>query len=233
MEIIEKARECYDSLSSFRRKRNRCRDYTFGRQWNDLIEVDGRQITEYEYILSEGNVPLKNNLIRRIVRNVLGVFRKGLPDIMRKYYSGNLEKIAEENSLEEIFCRSLEEFMISGMVVHKKHLGPVGDNSGVLTNIVSPGAFFFDSDSRDIRGRDLSMVGEMHKVRFEDWCKTFVTDSAGFEEAKKLFDATDTLNVTEVWKKEMVPGYLVHDTDRGLLMRIREGEKGRQAKGKQ
>lgn len=82
--LIQEVRECREQLSEFRKNRNRCRDYTFGRQWNDLIEVNGVKITEYEHICNEGNVPLKNNLIRRMVRNVLGVFRERLIDVMKK-----------------------------------------------------------------------------------------------------------------------------------------------------
>ena len=44
-------------------------------QWDDMICVDGKSMSEEEYIKSQGNVPLKNNLIRRLVRSVLGVYR--------------------------------------------------------------------------------------------------------------------------------------------------------------
>lgn len=104
--LLQQTRETWEQLSDFRRKRKRCIDYTFGRQWNDMIEVNGRRVTEYEYILSEGNVPLKNNLIRRIVRNVIGVFRDRLVDIMKNLYAKDLENVAFHNSMSEIFCRT-------------------------------------------------------------------------------------------------------------------------------
>ncbi len=48
-------------------------------QWErlegDVISVDGKYMSEASYIKSQGNVPLKNNIIRRLVRNVLGVYR--------------------------------------------------------------------------------------------------------------------------------------------------------------
>ena len=223
--MITQVKECMESLADFRRKRRRCLDYTYGRQWNDIIEVDGRKISEYEYILREGNVPLKNNLIRRIVRNVLGVFRGRLPDYMKEFYDADLAAVAEGNSMEELFCRTMEEFLISGMAVHRKRLGYFGDIPGVFTEIVSPGDFFFNTDSRDPRGRDLEMVGQCHRVGFNEWCRAFVEDKIDFEKASLIFkNRRATINVTEVWRKETTGRYLMHDRATGRLLRLSEEE---------
>ena len=47
----------------------------YGDQWGDPVEYCGRTITEEEYIRMQGNIPLKNNLIRRLARIVIGVYR--------------------------------------------------------------------------------------------------------------------------------------------------------------
>lgn len=227
--MINKVKECWNQLSSFRNKRKRCIDFTYGRQWNDIIEVDGRFITEYEYIRREGNVPLKNNLIRRIVRNVLGVFREKLIETLDSVYSGPLSDIAMENSLPELFSRSMEEFLISGMVVHRKGFGILNGKSGVWTQNVSPESFFFNTDSRDFRGNDLKMVGQVHKVDFTDWSKAFVKSPADYRKALEIFgDSGRHVKVTEVWQKEMVPEYLVHNRQNGTVKRISPEEKRRQ-----
>ena len=223
--ILQEAREARDQLSEFRRQRNRCRDYTFGRQWNDLIEVNGRRIPEYEYIINEGNVPLKNNLIRRIVRNVLGVFRSRLPELMKETYGDGLQEVAEKNALTEIFSRSFEEFLISGMAVVRKRLGSVDGAPDIQTEIVSPSSFFFNTESRDIRGWDLNLVGQEHKADFRQWCKAFVKTGEDYRNAFRLFEGGKrTVKVTEVWRKEVVPRYLVHDRERGMLRRVSEAE---------
>lgn len=218
--MLQQAKEQWDLLSNFRKKRNRCRDYTYGRQWNDIIEVDGRKISEYEYIISEGNVPLKNNLIRRIVRNVLGVFRKQLPDIMKKEYLG-MDSIVEANSLQELFCRTLEEFLISGMAVHKKRISMAEGLPGIWTEVVSPGNFFFNTDASDVRGRDINLIGQIHAVNFSDWCSAFVSTPEDFLKAKKIFHTgMRYIKVTEVWRKELVPRYLVHDKSTARLLKL-------------
>lgn len=216
--IYEEARECWEQLSTFRKKRNRCRDYTYGRQWNDLIEVDGKMITEYEYILSEGNVPLKNNLIRRIVRNVLGVFRSKLD--LKGYKE--VAEVWDRNSMRELFSRTMEEFLISGMAVHRKRLSK---KEGIITEMVSPDSFFFNTDSRDVRGSDLRIIGQIHNVDIGDWCRSFVKSRDDYRNAMQLFDkGKRKLRVTEVWRREPAERYVVHLRERGLVRKVREEE---------
>ena len=223
--MITQAKEYWNRLSNFRKNRNRCRDYTFGRQWNDPIEVDGIRMSEYEYILREGNVPLQNNLIRRIVRNVLGLFRERLPEIMKQEYGEELDTMAAENSLDEIFCRTMEEFLISGMAVHRKSIGVRNGRSGIWTDSVSPGSFFFNTDSRDIRGWDLNMVGQVHRVSFDEWCRAFVKTPADFERAARLFGNGEKKHtIMEVWTRLPLGLYVAHDTQRGYIRKMREEE---------
>ena len=217
--LLSEANECWNSLAEFRRKRNRCRDYTFGRQWNDIIEINGRRMTEYEYILSEGNVPLKNNLIRRIVRNVLGVFRKELVNILKDMPS-ELTAITEENELPELYCRTLEEFLISGLAVHRKFIGVRQGQTGVHTVNVSPSSFFFSTSARDSRGLDIDLVGQKHEVSFGEWCACFTPNPESFYKAKRFFENGERkIRITEIWKRELRPRYILHDKNRGKLLK--------------
>lgn len=222
---LQSALECFNSLSQFRKNRNRCRDYTYGRQWNDIIEINGRRITEYEYILSEGNVPLKNNLIRRIVRNVLGVFRQRLPEYLKEFYGGPLSLIATENSLDELFTRLMEEFLISGMAVTRKRLLKKEGRPSVTTEIISPASFFFNTDFRDVRGWDLDTVGQVHKVGFNEWCKAFVKNRRDYLRACDIFkDSSRQLTVTEVWRREVVGRYLLHNRETASIRKISDAK---------
>lgn len=64
------------AMDRFRTDRERCKRYTYGDQWIDVICVGDKHMKEEDYIASQGNVPLKNNLIRRMVRAVLILFQK-------------------------------------------------------------------------------------------------------------------------------------------------------------
>ena len=72
--ILMEAQNYYTSGYRFRMGRDRNKRYTYGDQWGDVICVDGKEMTEEEYIKMQGQVPLKNNLIRRLVRNVIGSY---------------------------------------------------------------------------------------------------------------------------------------------------------------
>ena len=220
--ILTDAKESWERLSTFRQRRNRCRDYTFGRQWNDIIEFNGRRMSEYEYIISEGNVPLKNNLIRRIVRNVLGVFRKQLGDILREIPT-ELQETVRENHLEELYCRTLEEFLISGMAIHRKHFSMRNGKTALVTTSVSPWSFFYNSTARDSRGTDIDLIGQMHEVSLREWCSYFADSPESFAKAGKLFeDGNRKMRVTEVWKREYRPRYLIYDKSKGMIYKKEE-----------
>ncbi|MDE6234363.1 MAG: hypothetical protein K2M56_01265 [Muribaculaceae bacterium] len=187
-ELLEAASRHWLAMGQFRTDRERCKRYCYGRQWDDVIEVDGERMKEEDYIRSQGNVPLKNNLIRRLVRSVLGVFRNQYSypeaeklellssDPDQKLLYGRLLLNAERNRLEELHARTMEEFLISGLAVHRKSLAPPPEGAGgmpavlSLTSYVTPDSFFLDSATRDIRGWDARVVGQIHDVDFPTLC---------------------------------------------------------------
>lgn len=171
-------------LQPYRNERLRCKKYTYGEQWKDTVSTaDGRRITEEQYIREQGSAPLKNNLIRRIVRNVLGVFRNNYslpkfdellassplpagcdPDRLKALY----ERTLKENLMGEIYSRVLEEYLIGGMAVVRKRFSK--ERGGrVFTDIVRSDSFFFNTDATDPRGWDIHTIGEIHDVTPEPW----------------------------------------------------------------
>ena len=74
-EVLLQAQTLYQNMYRFRRERERNKRYNYGDQWSDIVCVNGKKMTEEQYIMKQGNIPLKNNLIRRLVRNVIGVYR--------------------------------------------------------------------------------------------------------------------------------------------------------------
>ena len=180
MEVITQALSWWSRLQPYRSERLRCKNYTYGRQWNDMVTAEnGRRITEEQYIREQGSAPLKNNLIRKIVRNVLGVFRNNytiptyadlapsLPDYIKNTDQATLkalyERTVRENSLAEIYSRVLEEYLIGGMAVVRKRFST--ERGGrVTTDMVRPDSFFYNTDAVDPRGRDIHTIGEIHSA---------------------------------------------------------------------
>ena len=96
--VLMEAQHYWNMMDDFRKARQRNKRYTYGHQWDDLIVVDGKTMTEEEYIKSEGNVPLKNNLIRRLVRSVLGVYRSQSKEPICVARDGDEHKFGETMS---------------------------------------------------------------------------------------------------------------------------------------
>ncbi|MDE7381322.1 MAG: hypothetical protein K2N03_04255 [Muribaculaceae bacterium] len=255
-DLLARASKNWEAMDNFRSERNRCKRYTYGRQWDDNIIVDGSPVKEEEYIRSQGNIPLKNNLIRRIVRNVLGVFRNQMPDLSSLISSHSpdpafverFKLIADANDLEELYSRTMEEFLISGLAVHRKWRGRRSGQSGCWTEYVNPDFFFIDSDMRDFRGWDASMVGELHDVSFNELASRLADSPESLLRLKNIYSLCDQLSsdptsanpfgedsgsisflrpsapgrcrVIEILERTAVPMIRIHDSRDGTLKRM-------------
>ena len=184
MFLLQEASQYYNSMYQFRLERERNKRYTYGDQWGDIICVDGVKMTEDEYIRSQGNIPLKTNLIRRLVNTVIGVYRGSATEptcVARdrdeqqqaETMSTVLQYNMQLNRMTNINARSMEEYLISGFVVHRKWYGWRNDKMDCWTDNVQPNNFFIDVNMKDFRGWDCSFVGEVHDVSFEQICEQF------------------------------------------------------------
>ena len=249
-EVLLQAQRCWDSLDKFRNERRRNKRYTYGDQWGDYINYKGERITEEEYIREQGGIPLKNNLIRRLVRTMVGVYRKqfkeptcyandrdeqGLGETM----SMALQVNRKLNRMGEMGARCFEEFLISGTAVQKETFGWRNDRMDCWTDAVSPNHIFFDAAMSDIRHWDISMIGEIHDLTFEQVCSFFAAspedytylcgiysmasggaglynyDREEYGDLKNIdflspYDTT-LCRVVEVWCREQKPRYRCHD----------------------
>lgn len=262
--VLMEAQHYWDNMSQFRLDRERNKRYTYGDQWGDKIKVEGRfkdeWMTEEEYIKSEGNVPLKNNLIRRLVKNVLGVYRSQSKEPICTARDRDEQKLGETmstilqcnmqmNRMSEVYARSMEEYLISGFIVHRKWYGWMNDKLDCWTEYVQPNNFFIDNNMRDFRGWDCSCVGEVHDVSFETLCSQFAHSTEGYERLSRIYASARSkatlaeqcerfgysrlqnydflftsdptrCRVIEVWRKESKPRYRCHDYNNGDVYKI-------------
>lgn len=239
--LLAEAMDYYSALGAFRRDRCRNKRYNYGDQWSDTIDVNGRKMTEERYIMEQGNIPLKNNLIRRLVRNVVGVYnmRAASPRCVSRHAAAAkamgelLSRNAAANRLTSLYMRSMEEFLISGMVVHRKSCGVRGGRLDCWTDFVQPDNFFVDTRMRDFRGWDCTCAGEIHDVTFDEVCRAFATDEESCSRLAGYFGEADNnmaprtrkaetlCRVTELWRKENVRTLLCHDQSTGKVYRTK------------
>lgn len=258
--ILMEAQQYWSNMSRFRRDRERNKRYAYGEQWKDIVVVDGKEMTEEEYIYSQGSVPLKNNLIRRLVRNVLGVYRSQSKEPTCTARDRDEQKLGETmstilqcnmqvNRMTEVNARTMEEFLISGLIVHRKWFGWRNDKCDCWTDYVNPNNFFIDNNMRDFRGWDVSCLGEVHDVSFETLCGQFAETPQQYELLARIYAAArDKRNIAttcenfgysrpknydflftsdpgrcrviEVWRKESKPRYRCHDYNNGDIYKV-------------
>lgn len=261
-DILMEAQYYWNQMEDFRKDRERNKRYTYGFQWDDMICVDGKSMTEEEYIKSQGNVPLKNNLIRRLVRSVLGVYRSQSKEPTCTARDRDEQKLGETmstilqcnmqlNRMPDVYARSMEEFLISGFIVHRKSYGWRNGKEDCWTDYVQPNNFFIDNNMRDFRGWDVSVLGEVHDISFGQLCEQFASSPQEYRElrdiykwaARKDYIATyaerfgysrlenyDFLftsepgrcRVIEIWRNEQKPRYRCHDYQNGDIFKIDE-----------
>ena len=259
-DILMEAQHYWNQMEDFRKDRERNKRYTYGFQWDDKICVDGETMTEEEYIKRQGNVPLKNNLIRRLVKSVLGVYRSQSKEPTCTARDRDEQKLGETmstilqcnmqlNRMTEVYARTMEEFLISGFIVHRKSYGWRNGKEDCWTDYVQPNNFFIDNNMRDFRGWDVSVLGEIHDISFGQLCEQFASSPEDYRRlrdiykwaAKKEYIASyaerfgysrlenyDFLftsepgrcRVIEVWRKEQKPRYRCHDYQNGDIFKI-------------
>lgn len=197
-EVLWQAQQYWLAMETFRRDRERNKNYTYGRQWDDYVCVNGKMMKEEELIKKQGNVPLKNNLIRRMVQAVLGVYRSQAKeptctarDRDEQRYGETMSTVLQcnmqLNRMTEINARCMEEFLISGFVVQRKWFGWRENKLDCWTDYVQPNNFFIDNNMRDFRGWDCSCLGEIHDISFEDLCGRFAHSKADYDRLAEIY----------------------------------------------
>lgn len=259
--ILLECQTYYQAMYRFRRDRERNKRYVYGDQWSDIVCVNGKKMREEEYIMQQGNIPLKNNLMRRLVRNVIGVYRSQSTEPTCIARDRNEQKLGETmstllqynmqlNRMNELYARTMEEFLISGMVVHRKFYGWRNEKEDCWTDYVQPNNFFIDTNMRDFRMWDCTCLGEIHDEDFDTVCSRFAKSPEDYTRLAEIYatardkgaltqvweqfgysrgsNELDFLvprdesrcRVIEVWRKESKPRYRCHDWNNGEVFKI-------------
>lgn len=200
MDILLEAQIHWTNMDKFRRDRERNKRYAYGDQWKDIVTVDGKTMTEEQYILEQGNIPLKNNLIRRLLRNMLGAYRMQTKEPicvardrdeqrLAETMSATLQYNGQLNMLQGLYARGMEEFLISGLIVHKKWFGwnNKRSKSDCWTDPVDPTCFFVDNNMKDFRTWDVSFIGEIHDISFDELCGQFAHSPADYARLTEIY----------------------------------------------
>lgn len=201
--ILLRAANAWYDMEQFRKDRDRAKQYVYGNQWGDKIKVPGcGEMTEEEYIKSRGNIPLKNNHIRRLVQTLIGVYRsqdkeptcvardrdeQSLGEVM----STTLQANWQLNEMRELNARTFEDYAIGGMAIHKKTYSFRNDRSDCWTDYVNPNNFFINKHMQDFRGWDSDLLGEIHDLPFNVLCNNFASSPEDVHILRSIYTPQD------------------------------------------
>ena len=259
-DVLMEAQHYWMLMDKFRRDRERNKNYTYGKQWDDVVCVDGRRMKESELIKKQGNLPLKNNLIRRMIRSVLGVYESQDKEPTCTARDRDEQKFGEtmstvlqynmaRNRMRKVNARSMEEFLISGFVVHRKWHGWRNNTLDCWTDYVQPNNFFIDPNMRDFRGWDVSCLGEIHDITYGELISKYAHSPEEERRLREIYNHASNRNVVgiayqrfgfplnnrydflvpedtslcrviEVWRKESKARYRCHDPNSGDIFKI-------------
>ena len=193
IKLLEKCEFYWNSLRDFRNRRKRNRKYYRGDQWGDIVfDPDSDEyVTEETYIKNQGKVPLKQNVIRQMVKNLIGQMRSNPTKTMviarakedgstSEMLSNALDSAHGVNKTTELDARAFEEFLLSGAPIQKLsyrfwHERNIED---LYVQNVNPQRAFFNSDVSDVRLHDLRLIGEIIDTTLDDVIVNFAGNSS-------------------------------------------------------
>ena len=202
MALLSQCEILWNNLDEFRRNRSRDIRFAYGDQWGDLIQVDGKTMTEREYVTSVGNVALQANLIKKNINTIAGAWTKEhnepaafAIDRTEQQYGDILTEVLKANwkynrmSITNISF--IEEAMLGGLAVAKECYERRTGRDDSYTDFENPNYVFFDGGMQDPCFRDLRLVGMFHDLSFTEFCSSFAKSTADYKKFKEWYDGKD------------------------------------------
>ena len=186
LDILTYAGQCNDSMYSYRKQADRSARYYKGEQWGDPVEIRDRcgcvkTITEEEYIKSQGRPALKHNLIRPIVRNVLGQYRDAPYKSMvyssdeggqaaADQMSVKLNDVLRYNDSWERDAREYESFLVTGAAIYNTGYAydPVLRQPMPFFRAIDYHRYFQNPDAVDVAGKDVHFCGDFIDIPLDE-----------------------------------------------------------------
>lgn len=200
LDILHQANEHYDSFLDIRARSARNKRYYRGNQWGDIVVVNGERMTEEEYLLRQGKAPLKQNLIKPPIRNIIGQYRSN--PFKSVVYARNREDQAASEmmtvALEGVYAandgkkrdaRQLENFLIKSAAIYStsysfdsERMRPIPMFRAVPLN-----RFFCDSNMEDVNGEDIKIIGEIVDLSLLELLSTYAKNMGEEEELRRIY----------------------------------------------
>lgn len=188
MRLLEDCARLYNHFQEFRDRRARAVRYLFGDQWGDLIPdpETGRMITEEALIRRQGLIPLKTNVMRKLVNSVLGLYANSQSEPIvvardraevkaSEMMTVMLQYVCDINAFKEIDRRGLEEALVSAIYISNDQYiwDSERERFEVYMSNENPNNVFFNSSMLDVRMKDIDLIGVLRDYSFDELRSVF------------------------------------------------------------
>ena len=162
--VLHAAYQAWMNAAGLRQARFRNKRFTYGDQWGDLVkDYNGCVMTEGEHLANQGCASITNNLIRQMVKTIVGRFRSQYIKQDDDKASA-LAQASRDNELDELDSRALEEFLISGCCIQRVDTcHEPGDTEHVRVDNVNVNRLFVGT-MNDTRAWDCELIGQLHDL---------------------------------------------------------------------
>lgn len=201
--LIVRCESYWATLGDFRRRRQRARMYHRGKQWDEITwnPIKNAFTSEGSYIKDQGRIPFKQNIIRTLVKNIIGQYRSNPSKstviandredaVLSEMMTNGLQKVLDLNRDKELTAKALQEFLLSGSAAIKdgfKYLSKYKRYDGFRT-MPNMARMFWNSDISDVRCYDLNLIGEIHDISIDDVVVTFASNEEEAEYLRQIYN---------------------------------------------
>lgn len=206
-DVLQKFSKYWSSLEVARRKMRRSVMYAYEDQWGDLVKDPETDllITESNLIKKNGKVPLKNNMISPILKNIDGQFRNNATQSIctvrdqKEAKIGEMMSIAVEyvhdlNELRELDSDSLRLMLCGGYIGQRVEYGwnPAKRMNDVWVYGCNPSRMFFNTNIEDVRTWDLTCIGEVYDMPLDKVISLFAKSREDKGWIEQIYTVSDT-----------------------------------------
>ena len=236
-QLLAHFRNLWNNLEEFRTQRARAFRFAYGDQWGDIIEYNGRRMTERQYLRMTGNTVLQTNQVQDKVATMEGVLTKeslepvcNAIDKDEQQYgemvTNGLQSNCYKNRIDELSIDWMREACLGGLMAAYESWDDTSGSDGTLdswTSYVNPNDLIFDARMNDSRFWDISSVGRMLRMDYGKLCARFAHsphDIAILEDIynsqSKLYSATSLIDYQE--RNDLDDVEFMHDSDSSVCM---------------
>ena len=184
----------------YRIRRERIKNYERGKQWEDIIEVHGKKMTEAAHIIEQGSVPLKNNIILQTQNSVVGVFRGNysLPEAIARtrdnqgvgeMMTAMLRYVSQINHQKETDVQDFMEALRGGVAVQYVNYRWVDEEQRPELEVVSinPTRLIINGGIEDPNGSDITTIGMLVDLPIEKVVKDYAKSPEDAERIRQIY----------------------------------------------